>query len=54
MVIKKADHELTVSPDAYKSIYKRLGYEPVKKTKVVVSENKGKNENKGENKNENK
>lgn len=44
MLIRKGNHKLDVSPDAFKSMYKRLGYEEVKKLKqlanVEVKENK--------------
>ena len=55
MKIKKGDHELEVSPDAYKSMYKRLKYEIVGKNKPLVNNNKEKIEDKkNETKNENK
>ena len=37
MKIIKDKHELKVSPDAYKSMYKRLGYEIVKEKKTTNS-----------------
>lgn len=49
MKIQKKDHKLDVSPDAYKSMYKRLGYEIVGKQKPLAS---NKNEDKNNNKNE--
>lgn len=61
MRIKKGDHELEVSPDAFKSMYKRLGYQEVKKVKLLVKDeakaeikSEAKSEVKNENKNGNK
>lgn len=61
MRIKKGDHELEVSPDAYKSMYKRLKYEIVGKNKPLVKDeakaeikSEAKSEVKNENKNGNK
>lgn len=39
MKIKKENHILDVSPDAYKSMYKRLGYQPVKTLAISNEEN---------------
>lgn len=54
MLIRKGNHKLDVSPDAFKSMYKRLGYEEVKKSKqlanVEVKENKTTEEKSTENK----
>lgn len=53
MLIQKKDHKLEVSPDAYKSMYKRLGYEIVKEKKPLTqTKPEAKPEAKGENKNE--
>lgn len=49
MKIQKGKHVLEVSPDAYKSMYKRLKYEIVGKQKPLAS---NKNEDKNDNKNE--
>lgn len=54
MLIRKGNHKLDVSPDAFKSMYKRLGYEEIKKSKqlvnVEVKENKATEEKSVENK----
>lgn len=47
MKIQKGNHKLEVSPDAYKSMYKRLGYEIVgKKPLANNKDNKNENNNK--------
>ena len=46
MLIQKKDHKLEVSPDAYKSMYKSLGYEIVSKKPLANNKNENKNENK--------
>ena len=46
MLIQKIDHKLEVSPDAYISMYKRLGYEIVSKKPLANNKNENKNENK--------
>lgn len=46
MLIQKDDHKIEVSPDAYKSMYKRLGYQ-------VIKDNKRTNKRLDEKKNEN-
>lgn len=37
MLINKDDHTIDVSPDAFKSMYKRLGYKPVNETSISKS-----------------
>lgn len=46
MKIQKGNHKLEVSPDAFKSMYKRLGYEIVSKKPLANNKNENKNENK--------
>ncbi len=46
MLIQKKDHKIEVSPDAYKSMYKRLGYDIVSKKPLANNKNENKNENK--------
>lgn len=48
MLIRKGNHKIEVSPDAFKSMYKRLGYEAVKASKPLAN-TKGNGENKNQN-----
>lgn len=61
MLIENKEHRIEVSPDAFNSMYKRLGYQEVKKVKPQVKEEaktevkpEVKAETKTENKNGNK
>ena len=57
MLIENREHRIEVSPDAFKSMYKRLGYQEVKKVKPLVKDEakaEVKPEVKAEVKNENK
>ena len=38
MKISKNEHTLDVSPDTYKTMYKRLGYKPVTEKQVKLKE----------------
>lgn len=53
MLIYKENHELEVSPDAYKSMYKRLGYQVKGTVKKLDVQPKGNEKDKKSETNEN-